>query len=163
MSLLLLLPNLLTLLALSISTWTDIKVREVPNLLSYGLISLGLVFAVYMSWTTKNLNVFSDALIGGMVYFVLGAVLFLVGWWGGGDVKIVTGIAVWHGLHTTLLFLMFSFIFGGLLILGWFMLKVYREKKVPNGFLQSGLPMMPIFLVGYIITLLGGASWIGIL
>ena len=88
--------------ALLVASWTDLRTREVPDWLNYGLIAAGvglnvLASIVFHSWWPI---LYSAA---GLGFFVgLGYVLFYAGQWGGGDSKLLMGMGALFGVEFTL-------------------------------------------------------------
>lgn len=92
---------------------------RISNWLSIALVALFGV-AAYLSpgpvdWT--------DHLLAALLMFAIGAVFFARGWFGGGDVKLLTAVALWCGLGDLPLMLLFTVLAGGLLTIGLFMLR----------------------------------------
>lgn len=83
----------ITLAGLLISTYTDFKERIVPDWVSYGLIAIGLLGHAFYSFTTNNYNHITLSLVAMISTFVGAMVLWKLGFWAGGDVKLFTGIA----------------------------------------------------------------------
>ena len=90
--------NGVALLCLVIASITDVKTREVPDWLNYGLISLGLLFnAAYSviigSWMPILFSIAGAVLLAG-----LALAMFYTGQWGGGDSKLIIGLGALLGL-----------------------------------------------------------------
>ena len=84
--------------ALAIASYTDLKTREVPDWLNYGLIGAGLGLnllftAIYWKW-----NFFIGSIIGLSSFFILAWAMFYSGQWGGGDSKILMGLGALIGI-----------------------------------------------------------------
>lgn len=82
----------LVLLALLISSFSDIKTFEVPDFVSYSLIISSLFVRLINSIITKELNYFLYGLLGFLIMFVLAHVLYYAKFWGGGDSKLLMGL-----------------------------------------------------------------------
>lgn len=105
-----LIPLSIVFIGLLIGTYTDIKTREVPDWLNYGLIvtglSLGLLYSViFLEW-----SYFINSLIGFAVFFIIAVVMFYSGQWGGGDSKMIMGLGALIGLDVS--FKEFPFLIG---------------------------------------------------
>lgn len=102
-----LLPNWLIhtiiIIALLIASYTDIKKREVPDLLSYLLIGLGITAGIVSSIFLASIWPLLTALCGLAVGYLVGAVMFYAGQWGGGDAKILMGIGALQGFSIELI------------------------------------------------------------
>lgn len=88
----------LTLVALVVSSITDIKTREVPDWLSFALIFAGLGIRLIQSLYSTDWTFFLEGLVGFAVLFGLSAFLFYTGQWGGGDSKLLMGMGATMGL-----------------------------------------------------------------
>lgn len=85
------------LVALGIATYTDIRTREVPDLLNYSLIGLGIlagILTTVFTWTIWPLLWSITGLVAG---YLVGALMFYTGQWGGGDAKMLMGIGALQG------------------------------------------------------------------
>jgi len=102
-----------TMLALLIASYTDLKVREVPDWLSYGLIfaALGIraIFAI-----TYSTEIFITGLLGLAVCMGLAYLLYYTHQWGGGDSKLLMAMGAVIGIQ-------FPFSNGSFTVL-WFFL-----------------------------------------
>lgn len=92
---------------------------RISNWLSIALLILFVVAAYFsprpIDWV--------DHLVAAALTFAVGAVLFARGWFGGGDVKLLTVVALWCGLRDLPLLIVFTTIAGGLLAIGLFILR----------------------------------------
>ncbi len=82
----------ITSLFLSLGSYLDLKSGEIPDRISIGLVIILLFFSGLYSLIELNINPFASSLILGALYFLIGYALFYLGQWGGGDVKLLTGI-----------------------------------------------------------------------
>jgi Flp pilus assembly protein protease CpaA len=89
----------ITLIALIIASYTDLKTREVPYWLNYSLIFIGLSLRAIYSSITWDYWPFIDGLIGFGVFFALASIMFYSGQWGGGDAKLLMGLGALLGLQ----------------------------------------------------------------
>lgn len=80
------------------SMLTDIRWLRIPNLIPLLLIVLFLVVAAATALSGRPVNWGSHLLAGGIV-LVVGIGLFAWSKIGGGDVKLLTAVALWHGLR----------------------------------------------------------------
>ncbi len=70
----------------------DLKTTEIPDEISLGMVAAGLI--INLTWTVVEWNpvyIFQSASIGS-VFFTFGLVMYLLGQWGGGDTKVLTGL-----------------------------------------------------------------------
>lgn len=147
------LVHIIITIGLIIATITDIKKREVPDTLNYGLIILGLVMGIITGILGKTWEPIISAAIGLAVGYLIGALMFYTGQWGGGDAKMLMGMgsiigiswtnitSLWSGVGNIPLFIttiITIFIAGGiyglfytfiLIIKKWKEFKIEFEKK----------------------------------
>lgn len=88
--------------ALILASFEDLRIREVPFLLSHATIILGVAFAALRSLQTGVLAHVAHSVLGGIIAYTLGYLLYISGQWGGGDVKLFTGIATFIGFNPEL-------------------------------------------------------------
>jgi hypothetical protein len=70
----------------------DLRTGEIPEKISYGFIIVSLLVAGIHSTMISDYYPFVTALATGIGFFAFGFILFLLGQWGGGDVKLVAGV-----------------------------------------------------------------------
>lgn len=143
----------LALLCLLAAAIADMRRFEIPDSLSIALIVLAVLFGFAQPdfpWLSHG-----GALL---LMFGLGALLFSLGWMGGGDVKVLTGTAAWVGLQGLLLQLAGVAIAGGLLALVLLLVRAggrvadVPPERMPRMF-QDGAPLP------YAVAIAGGTIW----
>ena len=73
---------------------TDITRYRIPNIIVYAIVAAFVVGAAFnLSWPALGWSV-----LAGVGMFLLGAGLFALGLFGGGDVKLVAAMALWTGI-----------------------------------------------------------------
>lgn len=82
------------LAGLGIASYTDIKIREVPNSLSFGLIFAMIIVRVVYAFQTNNFGSLWLSLLIGAGFFSLGLLFFYTQQWGGADIKILTALGI---------------------------------------------------------------------
>jgi len=113
----------LSLLVLLVGSFTDLKTREVPDWLNYGLIISGIGLNMLFSFIYFDQSVIvKDAslnngtfqyiisphsylmksIIGLVIFFGIAYIMFYAGQWGGGDSKIIMGLGAMLGLDLSL-------------------------------------------------------------
>jgi len=97
---------------------TDLRTRRIPNILTGGLALAALVLAL-----SAGPGQFAAALAVAAGVFAFGTLCFAAGVLGGGDVKLLTGIALALGYPLALGFVLDTLICGGLLALGFLALR----------------------------------------
>ncbi len=89
----------IALAALVAGSITDLKTREVPDWLNYGLIFTGVGLGVLSSIIFSDISYLFRSLTGLVFFFLIGALLFYTGQWGGGDTKMIMGLGSIIGLN----------------------------------------------------------------
>lgn len=93
----------LTLLALLIATYTDLRERIVPNRLTYALGGIGIALKALESFLASNPEPLIMSVAGGFVAFAAAYALWKLGVWAGGDVKLVSAIAILNPVNYSVL------------------------------------------------------------
>ena len=113
----------------------DMRSFTISNRLNLIVAGLGLVY-----WWAAGLDPWPDMAIrlaAALAVFTLLALAFAVGMMGGGDVKLAAALALWFAPATTLKFLVFMSIAGGLLTLALLVNHRLRGRegrpKIPYG------------------------------
>ena len=87
----------LALVFLVVASYTDLKKREVPDWLNYGLIFSGLglrfIFSFEGGW-----GIFLNGLAGFLVCLGIAYLFYYTNQWGGGDSKLLMGMGAVIGL-----------------------------------------------------------------
>ncbi len=128
-------------IALLVAAVTDLRSRHIGNWLN-GAIAL----AAPVFWWASGLPLWADPLVGASVLgqlgvafvtFVILAVLFALKAMGGGDVKLLTALALWIAPMLFLQLLIVMALLGGVLTLvfgAWHVMRRQREKlAIPYG------------------------------
>lgn len=84
-------PVATAFLGILAATVTDIKKREVPDWLSYTLMTLGIAMAAVTSYTEHDWTL-AWSVLGLALGYAIGAALYYTGQWGGGDAKLLMGV-----------------------------------------------------------------------
>lgn len=121
-------------IALLFAAFTDFRRREIDNWLTAGM-ALGAPLFWYAGGLTLPEVGYQLAIA--LVTFVVLAALFAIGAMGGGDVKLLTALALWIAPVPFLRLLVVMALAGGLLTLifgGWHVMCRNREKiAIPYG------------------------------
>lgn len=131
------------LFLLLIGTFTDIRVREVPDWLSYAGVFAGLGLRLIWSFYSFDWGYILEGLAGFGVFFALACALFYLGQWGGGDAKLLMALGAllgigWDFNHVMIAFVFNLMIIGGLYGLCWSsVLAVMNWKKFVSQFRKS--------------------------
>jgi len=127
-------------LGLLVGSYTDLKTREVPDWISYGLIFSGLGLRLIFSLTEFNWSIFFEGLIGFLVFVALAYLMYYLGQWGGGDAKLLMGLGAIIGLGFDFsqfpqlaVFLinlaLVGSIYGSIYGVGWLIYLGFKNKK----------------------------------
>ncbi|MBW2999427.1 prepilin peptidase, partial [Candidatus Woesearchaeota archaeon] len=115
---------IIVLIALIIGSYVDIKTREVPDWLNFGLIFTGFGIRLIASFATFDWSYIIEGVFGFVLFFILAYLMFYTGQWGGGDSKMLMGLGALLGLrfelhHFTISFLINIFLIGAFYGLVW--------------------------------------------
>jgi len=131
-----LLSNITAFISLIIASITDIKTREVPDWLNYGLIIFGLGSRLIYSIALSDINFFLYGLAGFFVFFVIANIMFYSAQWGGGDSKLLMGLGAVIGLNFNFSEMPFILIFwiniiliGAIYGLFWSFAVAFKNRK----------------------------------
>ncbi|MCR9105779.1 MAG: A24 family peptidase [Gammaproteobacteria bacterium] len=111
-------PVLILFGVLLAAAWMDIRVRRIPNWLTYPAILLGLALALLQGGVPLFLNHLLGFFVAGLPMLLL----FVSGTLGGGDVKLMAAVGAFIGFPLVFNALISTFMLGGLfalLILIW--------------------------------------------
>ncbi len=121
-----------TLIAVIFATISDLKTFEIPDSISYFLILFGISAQVILAFTSQSLQPINALLISLAIAGAIAIPLFLFGQWGGGDTKLLLGIAAMlPTFHTTVLPFILTFTFNLFLLGGVYaiLIMVYLSIK----------------------------------
>lgn len=114
---------------------------RISNVLSLAIVALFIVVAALRGFDIDWL----DHLGAALLVFAVGVPMFARGWLGGGDVKLLTAVALWCGLGGLPLLLVLMSVIGGVLVI--VLLVVRRalpatdEKTPRHGLLRRNGPI----------------------
>ncbi|MFT8540380.1 A24 family peptidase [Acetobacter sp.] len=98
--------------------WVDIRVREIPDWVSLGLLVLAILNGAAIHWVSL--------VCGGLIYLLL-FFLWSVGVMGGGDVKLIAATSLFFMPYEQLIFLLNIGLAGGVLAV----LYLFGRKRLP--------------------------------
>ncbi|MEK6901820.1 MAG: A24 family peptidase [Nanoarchaeota archaeon] len=125
-----------TLIVLTIATYTDLKTREVPDWLNYGF--LFAVFGIRAIFSLENgWSVLLAGILGFALCFILACLFYYTKQWGGGDSKLLMGMGAALGISypltnesfTLLWFFLAVLFIGSFWGLIWMIFKAYPQRK----------------------------------
>ena len=82
----------IVLIALIFAAITDIKTKEVPDWLTYSLITIGLIIFIFRSIQENSFMPILESLKGFAIFFAIGSAMYYSKQWGGGDAKLLMGM-----------------------------------------------------------------------
>lgn len=113
-----------TMVLLVIAAVSDITRYRIPNAIVYAIVAAFAVGAIFnFAWPAIVWPV-----LAGVAMFLLGALLFAFGLYGGGDVKLIAAMALWTGFADLARFLLIMAAAGGLIGL---VLLIKRKRQQP--------------------------------
>lgn len=92
----------------------DMLTMTIPNRISLGL---ACAFLVAGAWSGLPSDMWLSHLACGGLMLVVGIGLFAMGWFGGGDAKLLAAGALWLGFESLVSFVVLTGLFGSLLVL----------------------------------------------
>jgi|TARA_Y100000310_G_scaffold22935_2_gene21923 Flp pilus assembly protein protease CpaA len=126
----------ISFVVLLIGSITDLKTREVPDWVNYGLIISGVSLNLLFSIIYSNSSFIINSIVGLLVFFGIAYIMFYAGQWGGGDSKILMGLGAMIGIDVSFSTSQFLFGFfinalfvGAIYGLLWSILLVFKNKK----------------------------------
>ncbi len=105
----------LALLALFVSSVTDLKKKEVPDWVSYTFVVSALLIRAINSLVYSDFMYFLYGLIGFIIMFFIGNLMYYTKQWGGGDSKLLMGLGASFGTKPYFVAGNHSFLFSLLL------------------------------------------------
>jgi Flp pilus assembly protein protease CpaA len=94
-----LIPWLVTLIALIVASICDLRTREVPDWISYSLIAFGIAFSIIVSLLEQTMYPTLFSLAGLLICIGIAYLMYYAGQWGGGDAKLLMGIGAVMGIN----------------------------------------------------------------
>src|SRR3989338_2165857 len=142
------------LVGLFIGSYTDIKTREVPDWLNYGLIVIGIALNLLFSIIYWNLDYIINSSAGFIVFLFLALFMFYAVQWGGGDSKMIMALGALIGLDVTfkkfpflMAFLINILLVGAVYGLLWSIFLAFRNRKKFLSELKKSLDKKKIILI----------------
>lgn len=124
---------------LIVGSLTDLRTREVPDWVNYGLVFAGFGVRLIYSVFEWDLSFIIEGIIGFGIFYGLAMILFYTGQWGGGDSKMLMGLGAalgvpyysWQSVISSdlVLFLGNLVIVGGLYGIFWSIILVLKNRR----------------------------------
>ena len=127
----------ISFIALLIGSITDLKTREVPDWVNYGLVISGVCLNLLFSAIYSDLSFMMNSLVGLAIFFGIAYIMFYAGQWGGGDSKMIMGLGAMIGIDVGHLksqflsgFFVNALLVGAIYGLLWSILLVFGFKPI---------------------------------
>ena len=121
---------------LLVGSVTDLKTREVPDWVNYGLIISGIGLNLLFSIIYQTDSFIINSIIGLAIFFGISYFMFYLGQWGGGDSKMLMGLGAVIGVDLSMRANQFLFGFfinalfaGAVYGLLWSMYLAFKNKS----------------------------------
>ncbi len=144
----------LSFIALLAGSLTDLKTREVPDWVNYGLIISGVGLNLLFSVIYSTPSYIISSIIGLVIFFVIAYMMFYLGQWGGGDSKMLMGLGSMIGIEANLnlnqfllAFLVNSLFIGAVYGMAWSFALAFRNKAKFSREFKKILGNKPIILI----------------
>lgn len=130
---------IVALVTLLVSSFTDIRRREVPDWMNYSFLAAALgirsIYSFQGGW-----NVLLSGFLGLAIAFVVGSIFYVLNQWGGGDAKLLMGMGAALGItypfssaSFTLLWFFLALLFIGAIYGLMWMIIITIRKPQPVG------------------------------
>jgi len=143
---------------LAVAVWSDLRSRTIPD-----WVSLAVLLLYPLGWLegTAAAAPLTGLAAAGLV-FAGGLGLFALNQMGGGDVKLMTALALWCGLPLLLPFLLYTSLTGGVIAVAalghWLIGRRLRHRHDPAGGSQTAAPVVvygPAIAAGFLLAMAG--------
>jgi prepilin signal peptidase PulO-like enzyme (type II secretory pathway) len=139
---------MICLAGLIVGSITDLRTREVPDWINYGLMFAGFGIALIYTVLNQSFQHLIESIIGFGIFFAIAWIMYYTGQWGGGDSKMIMGLGAlvgitwpfssWfnidfytNGLPFMLNFILYSIVVGAIYGLLWStVLAIINRKKL---------------------------------
>lgn len=149
---------LVALIGLILASINDIKTREVPDYLSYFLISIAIVLRLLWFVKDGDLRIISWVPASFALFVGLSYLMYVGGQWGGGDVKLLAGLSILLSWFPSSGYPFFTSLFMNILIAGvlygfisMLFLGIWNYKKMIKHFNKFDKFFLPISLISLIL------------
>lgn len=154
---------IITLIWLLFASISDLKTMEVPDWISYSLISIGIFIKLTQSIIENNLSILLESALGFTIFFLIALTLYYTKQWGGGDAKLLIGLGIIFPTYPSTLLTYFNpnlnipflatillnlLIAGGIVgMIYTFWILIKRKKDLEKQLSKKKLNILKIFLL----------------
>jgi len=118
----------IVLLVAAVACAIDLRVRRIPNRLTFGAAAAGLLYHTMTGGASGLLAAASGWVIGGAIFFLP----FALGGLGAGDIKLLAALGAWLGPSDTVWLSLFTGVAGGVLAVGVSLFHGYLREALRN-------------------------------
>lgn len=115
--------------AVALAAALDLFTMKIPNRISAAMVLAFLPLALLAGLGPWDIL---DHVGAGLVGLLLGVLLFIPGWFGGGDAKLMAAIALWLGFDSLLPYVLYVALAGGFIAT---LFSMVRSVPLPRAFL----------------------------
>ncbi len=95
---------IIAIIALIFATIIDLRTKEVPNWLTYSLITSGIGIRLLYSLIYKDYQIIFYGIIGLIIAIIFANIMYYTKQWGGGDCKLLMGLGALFGNYEIIIF-----------------------------------------------------------
>lgn len=153
-------PEATLLVALGLASFEDLRIREVPFLLSHLTLVAGVSFAALDAARNAALAPLAESVLGALAGFALGYALYAAKQWGGGDVILLAAAGAFIGFNPWLPagfigYVFLTFTLGSLYGLVW----VFAQALSQRDAVIAAVPRPSLIRAGLLAgVVLGGVA-----
>lgn len=121
---------------IAIGSYTDLRTREIPDWINFGLIGTGFGLNILFSAIFWKWNFLINSILGFGLIFLISITMYYTGQWGGGDSKVLMGLGSLIGINFfgnqvpfMINFLVNTMFLGAIYGLAWSAFLAMRNKK----------------------------------
>ena len=126
----------------------DLYRRRISNKTSAAAFALGLAAQTAL----HGLKGTGNALLGTLIGFVVFLIFFLLGGMGAGDIKLMAGFGAVLGAGQTLMAALLTAMVGGLLAMGYLLVRKLRGIPRQEGARPEAIPYAPAITLGVLLS-----------
>jgi prepilin peptidase CpaA len=110
----------------------DLFTMTIPNRVSLALVAAFLVLAPLSGFGMEEM---ASHLCAGLLVLAVGIVMFALGWFGGGDAKLLAAVALWVGFDSLFAYILYVAVAGGVLVE---LFLLFRNMPLPRAVIGEG-------------------------